>query len=88
VYLDGVTIVDDGEGVASGAGAAADAVGGAAGATADGVGGVSELAVSTILDLMDGFHSLTGLPWLASYYCGKKTFHFPLFFATRSLVPI
>ncbi|OQU75925.1 hypothetical protein SORBI_3010G055700 [Sorghum bicolor] len=63
VYLDGVTIVDDGEGVASGAGAAADAVGGAAGATADGVGGVSELAVSTILDLMDGFHSLTGLPW-------------------------
>ncbi|XP_066380089.1 ALBINO3-like protein 2, chloroplastic isoform X5 [Miscanthus floridulus] len=63
VYLDGVTTVDDGEGVASGAGAAADAVGGAAGATADGVGGVSELSVSTVLDLMDGFHSLTGLPW-------------------------
>ncbi|CAD6337527.1 unnamed protein product [Miscanthus lutarioriparius] len=63
VYLDGVTTVDDGEGVANGAGAAADAVGGAAGATADGVGGVSELSVSTVLDLMDGFHSLTGLPW-------------------------
>lgn len=69
VSLDGVTILDDGEGVASGAGAAADAVGGAAGATTAGVGGVSELAVGTISDLMDGFHSLTGLPWFASYYC-------------------
>jgi YidC/Oxa1 family membrane protein insertase len=69
VYLDGLITVDDGEGVASGAGAAADVVGGAAGSTADGVGGVSELAVSTVLDLMDGFHTLTGLPWLASYYC-------------------
>ncbi|TKW19984.1 hypothetical protein SEVIR_4G055900v4 [Setaria viridis] len=63
VYLDNLHIVDGEEGVASAAGAAADAVGGAAGATADGVGGVSELAVSTMSDLMDGFHSLTGLPW-------------------------
>lgn len=63
VHLDGVTIVDDGGGVVSEAGAAADAVGDAAGATADGVGGVPELAVSTVLDLMDGIHSLTGLPW-------------------------
>ncbi|CAD6340100.1 unnamed protein product [Miscanthus lutarioriparius] len=59
VHLDGVTNVDDGEGVASGAGAAADAVGGAAGATADGVGGVSELAVSTVLDLMDGWMTIS-----------------------------
>jgi hypothetical protein len=69
VHLDGVTIVDDGGGVVSEAGAAADAVGDAAGATADGVGGVPELAVSTVLDLMDGIHSLTGLPWLVSHHC-------------------
>ncbi|KAJ1258220.1 hypothetical protein BS78_10G058500 [Paspalum vaginatum] len=61
--LDGVHIVDDVEEVASAAGAAADIVGGATGATADGVGGVSELAVRTVSNLMDGFHSLTGLPW-------------------------
>ncbi|WVZ82314.1 hypothetical protein U9M48_029588 [Paspalum notatum var. saurae] len=63
MYLDGVHIVDDEEDVASWAGAAADAVGGATGATADGVGGVTELAVSTVSNLMDGLHSLTGLPW-------------------------
>ncbi|CAN6172709.1 unnamed protein product [Urochloa humidicola] len=62
-YLDSVHIVDGEEGVGSAAGAAADAVGGAASVTADGVGGVSELAVSAMSDLMDGFHSFTGLPW-------------------------
>ncbi|RLM54664.1 ALBINO3-like protein 2, chloroplastic [Panicum miliaceum] len=63
VFLDNAHIVDGEEDVASAAGAAADAVGGAAGATAEGVGGVSGLAVSTMSDLMDGFHNLTGLPW-------------------------
>ncbi|XP_062228201.1 ALBINO3-like protein 2, chloroplastic [Phragmites australis] len=62
IYLDGVHIVDDGKGAASAVGAAADAVGEAA-ATADGVVGVSGLATSTVVDLIDGFHSLTGLPW-------------------------
>ncbi|KAF8733064.1 hypothetical protein HU200_015425 [Digitaria exilis] len=60
VCLENAHIVDNEEGVAS---AAADTVGGAAGTTADGVGGVSELAVNTMTDLMDGFQSLTGLPW-------------------------
>ncbi|XP_025811594.1 ALBINO3-like protein 2, chloroplastic isoform X2 [Panicum hallii] len=60
VFLDNEHIVDGEEDVAS---AVADAVGGAAGATAEGVEGVSGLAVSTMSDLMDGFHNLTGLPW-------------------------
>ncbi|TVU12361.1 hypothetical protein EJB05_46002, partial [Eragrostis curvula] len=59
-YLDGVHIIDDGEGAASAAGAAADAVGEV---TAEGVGGVSDLATSTVVDLIDGLHTLTGLPW-------------------------
>ncbi|OEL34209.1 ALBINO3-like protein 3, mitochondrial [Dichanthelium oligosanthes] len=63
VHLDDMHIFDGEEGVAGVAGAATDAVGGAAGTTAESFGGVSELAVSTVLDLMDGFHSLTGLPW-------------------------
>jgi len=57
--LDNAHIFDGEENVASAAGAAADAVGGAGGATAEGVGGVSELAVSTMSELMDG--SITSL---------------------------
>ncbi|KAL6606119.1 hypothetical protein ACP70R_041772 [Stipagrostis hirtigluma subsp. patula] len=62
VYLDGVHMVEDGEGPSSAMGAAADAVGEAA-ATAEGVGSVSDLAINTVVFLIDGFHSLTGLPW-------------------------
>ncbi|KAL6898076.1 hypothetical protein ACP4OV_006672 [Aristida adscensionis] len=59
-YLDGVHIVGDGEVPASAVGAAADA---AAVATADGVGGVSGLATNTVINLIDGVHNFTGLPW-------------------------
>jgi hypothetical protein len=59
-YLDGVHIVDDGEVTAGAAVAAADAVGEV---TAESVGGMSGLATSTVVDLIDGLHTLTGLPW-------------------------
>jgi hypothetical protein len=59
-YLDGLRIVDDREGIASATVAATDAVGKV---TAEGVVGVSGLATSTVVDLLEGLHALTGLPW-------------------------
>lgn len=60
VHLDDVSGVDYGEGLASAAGGAEATV--SVVASGDG-GGVSGLAIGTVVDALDGFHSLTGLPW-------------------------
>ncbi|KAF0901618.1 hypothetical protein E2562_003589 [Oryza meyeriana var. granulata] len=52
--------VDYGEVVASAAGTSADAIG--VGTAGDG-GGASGFSVSSLIDLLDGFHNLTGIPW-------------------------
>ncbi|KAG8093852.1 hypothetical protein GUJ93_ZPchr0012g21612 [Zizania palustris] len=61
VYSGDASGADYGEVVGSVAGASADAVGLAA-AAGDG-GTASGLAVASLVDLLDGFHNLTGIPW-------------------------
>uniref|UniRef100_A0A0D9WME3 ALBINO3-like protein 2, chloroplastic n=1 Tax=Leersia perrieri TaxID=77586 RepID=A0A0D9WME3_9ORYZ len=62
VYLHEVGSVDHGEVVAGAAGSSADAVGVTAAGGGDG-GSVSGFSVGSLIDLLDGFHNLTGIPW-------------------------
>ena len=61
VCLDDASTVDYGEVLAGSAGGAADAAVGVA-AGGDG-GGLWDFSTGTVVDAIDGFHSLTGLPW-------------------------
>ena len=61
VYLDDASTVDYGEVLAGAADGAADAAVGVA-AGGDG-GGLWAFSTGAVVDAIDGFHSLTGLPW-------------------------
>jgi YidC/Oxa1 family membrane protein insertase len=61
IYLDDASTIDYGEVLPDAAGGAADAAVGVA-VGSDG-SGVSGFCMGTVVDAIDGFHSLTGLPW-------------------------
>ncbi|XP_047093586.1 ALBINO3-like protein 2, chloroplastic [Lolium rigidum] len=61
IYLDDASTIDYGEVLPGAAGGAADAAAGVA-VGSDG-SGISGFCMGTVVDAIDGFHSLTGLPW-------------------------